>query len=95
MYYDLNDIELTSKEIRLLRKIQKNREFSNSTGILHLGSHDLIRSSSSGKLEITGRGERILTLETDKIKRRIVWNILLPAVVSVLTAYITAKFSLL
>lgn len=91
MYYDLNDIELTSNEVRMLRRIKKNLKIKNSQSLLHLASHELVRYDKEGKLSITGRGNRLLEMENDKLKRNIIWSILVPVFLSVVAAFLTTK----
>ena len=94
MYYDLNGVELTSKEVRLLRKINKQRKFENPQGILQLAAHDLIRHNSSNSFELTGSGKRFLDMEKDKFWRRLIWSVLVPIATAIVTSYLTTALLL-
>lgn len=94
MYYDVRDVDLTNKEIQFLKDVLNGYNPDKRQVIAPLVEQDLVRLTANGIVEVTSRGVRYLEILKKKSRERILWSVVIPIAVALITAYITTKLSL-
>ncbi len=102
MDYDFTNVHIKQKELRLLRRLKRNRKlkvigtsfdflYSNSLARPIYNGQDYIGCPiRSGYCEISERGIRYLIYRRNEFMRFLNRSVLIPIIVAIITAFITA-----